>query len=78
MILLYDHESSIVSLCMQETLFTGGVPCLQEKGKENKGNKHAWQKCFHGSKKYTNGSHHSPVFEYVVFHFLLNNMYGGQ
>ena len=36
---------------------TGGVPGLQEKGKENKGNKHTRQKCFHGSKKYTNGSH---------------------
>ena len=35
---------------------TGGVLGLQEKGKENKGNKPNMQKYFHGAKKYKNGS----------------------
>ena len=55
---------------------TGGVPGLQEKGKENKCNKHTMQKCFHGSKKYTNAAMDSPLFDYVVY-FLLNNIQGG-
>ena len=45
-ILLYTHESSSWSLCMQET------PLVKSNEKENKGNEHTRQKCFHGSKKY--------------------------
>ena len=47
---------------------TGGVQDLPEKGKENKGNKDTIQM----------GAVDSPVLDYVVFYFLLNNVHGGQ
>ena len=58
---------------------TDGVPGLQEKGKENKGNKHIMQTCFHGSKKILQmAAMDSPLFDYFVCFFLLNNKHGGQ
>ena len=58
---------------------TGGVPGLQEKGKENKGNQHTMQKCFHGSKNIQMAAMANPVFDdYVFFFLLLNNILGGQ
>ena len=66
-IVLYNHESSTLSLCMQETpLVESG-----EKGKEKKGIKHTSQKCFHGSKNIQMAAMDSLVSNHVVFNCLL-------
>ena len=66
-IVLYNHESSTLSLCMQETpLVESG-----EKGKEKKGIKHSSQKCCHGSKNIQMAAMDRPVSNRVVFNCLL-------
>ena len=53
---------------MQETSLVES----QGKGKENKGNKHAKQKCFHGSKNIQMAAMDGPLFNHALFYFLLN------
>ena len=54
---------------------TGGVPELQQKGKENKGNKPG-RNFSMAPRNIQMAAMDSPVFECVLFYFLLNNMYG--
>ena len=66
-ILFYNHESSTCSLCIQETLLVES----QEKGKEKNGKKHTSQKFSMAPKNIQMVTMDSPLFDYVLFYFLL-------
>ena len=77
MTLLYNHESSTWSLCMQETLLVESQAC-RRRGKRTRATHIPCRNVSMAPRNIQMAAMDSPVFDYVVFYFLLNNMYGGQ
>ena len=75
--MLYDHESSIVPLCMQETLLVESQAC-RRRGKRTRKTNIPGRNVSMAPRNIHMAAMVSPVFDCVAFYFLLNNMYGGQ
>ena len=77
LILLYNHESSTWSLCMQDTLLVESPACYR-RGRRARAINIPGRNVYMAQRNIQLAAMDSPVFDFVVFYFLLNNMYGGQ
>ena len=77
MILLYNHEPSTWSLCMQETLPVESPAC-RRRGRRTRATNIPGRNISMAPRNIQMAAMDSPLFDYVVLYFLLNNMYGGQ
>ena len=77
MILLYNHESSTGSLFMHETLLVKSQAC-RRRGRRKRATNIAYKNVTMAPRNIWMVAMDSPVFDYVVFYFLLNNIHGGQ
>ena len=77
MIFLYNHESFTWSLCMQETLQVESEACRRT-GRRTRATNIPGRNVSRAPRNIQMAAMDSPVFDYVVFYFLLNNMYGAQ
>ena len=77
MILLYNHKSSIVSLYMQETLLVES-PAYRTRGRRTRATNIPGRNDSMAPRNIQMAAMESPVFDFVVFYILLNNMHGRQ
>ena len=77
MILLFNHESFKWSLGMQETLLVESQAC-RRRGRRTRATNIPGRNVSMAPRNIQMAAMDSPVFDYVVFYFLLNNMYDDQ